>query len=68
MVPECVEGVSWAVYTRDEGFWKIKRVARNIAPWPDNAETTVLWTDQHSNLFSVLNSNWRDTLLRLIGY
>ncbi len=57
MLADCREGVSWAVYTRDEGFWKIKRVANNRAPWPDRADTKVLWTDQHSNLLALLNGN-----------
>lgn len=27
MVDDCDDGVSWALYTRDQAFWKIKRVA-----------------------------------------
>jgi spermidine synthase len=54
MVSDCSDGVSWALYTRDEGFWKIKRVAKNRAPWPDHAEHSVLWTDKNSNLLRVL--------------
>ncbi len=54
MVSDCADGVSWAVYTRDEGFWKIKRVANNRSPWPDRAEHSVLWTDKSSNLLKVL--------------
>ena len=54
MVRDCADGVSWAVYTRDEGFWQIKRVLRNRAPWPDRAETKVVWTDKSHNLFGLL--------------
>jgi SAM-dependent methyltransferase len=68
MVDDCVDGVSWAVYTRDEGFWNIKRVAKNRAPWPDRADTTVMWTDQYSNIFSVINSHFRDRMLGIFGF
>ena len=54
MASDCSDGVSWAVYTRDQGFWNIKRVARNRSPWPDGLETKVVWTDKSSNLFRVL--------------
>jgi hypothetical protein len=54
MARDCADGVSWAVYTRDQGFWDIKRVARNRSPWPDGLDTKVVWTDRSSNLFRVL--------------
>lgn len=67
MVDDCEDGVSWAVYTKDEGFWKIKRVAASRAPWPDGLQTKVLWTDQYSNLFGLLNGNLLKTFLGVFG-
>jgi hypothetical protein len=54
MVDDCDDGGSWALYTRDEGFWKIKRVAKNRSDWPDRSARTILWTDKNTNLLGVL--------------
>jgi hypothetical protein len=54
MVDDCADGISWALYTRDEGFWKIKRVAKNRADWGDHSERTIVWTDKNTNLLSVM--------------
>jgi SAM-dependent methyltransferase len=66
MVQECEGGVSWAIYTRDEGFWNVKRVAMNRSAWPDRGSHTVMWTDQYSNLFSVINSHFVDYIRRAL--
>ena len=57
---DCEGYVNWVAYTRDQGFWDSKRVERSRHPWPDRAETTVMWTDQYSNLFGVINTNFVD--------
>ena len=54
MVDDCDDGISWTLYTRDEGFWKIKRVARNCSDWPDRSDRTIVWTDKNTNLLSVM--------------
>jgi hypothetical protein len=54
MVEDCADGVSWTLYTRDEGFWKIKRVAKNRSDWKDHSERTIVWTDKNTNLLSVI--------------
>jgi hypothetical protein len=54
MVDDCGDGVSWTLYTRDEGFWKIKRVAKNRSDWPDHSARTIVWTDKNTNLLSVI--------------
>jgi hypothetical protein len=54
MVDGCDDGISWTLYTRDEGFWKIKRVAKNRSDWPDRSERTIVWTDKNTNLLSVM--------------
>ena len=57
-VDDCDDGVSWALYTRDKGFFDVPEVARARSPWPDNAATTILWTDNYSNLLDVIS--WGD--------
>jgi hypothetical protein len=54
MVDGCDGGISWALYTRDQGFWKIKRVAKNRSDWPDHSTRTIVWTDKNTNLLSVI--------------
>ncbi len=54
MIDGCEDGVSWTLYTRDAGFWKIKRVAKNRSDWRDHSTHTILWTDKTSNLLSVM--------------
>ncbi len=54
MLEECEFGISWVLYTRDDGFWKVKRVLKNRSDWPDHGENTLLWTDKSTNLLSVL--------------
>ena len=57
-VEDCDDGVSWALYTRDKGFFDVPQVARARSPWPDASTTTVLWTDNYSNLLDVID--WDD--------
>jgi hypothetical protein len=54
MVEGCDDGISWTLYTRDEGFWKVKRVAKNRSDWPDHSDRTIVWTDKNTNLLSVM--------------
>jgi hypothetical protein len=54
MIEGCEDGISWTLYTRDEGFWKIKRVAKNRSDWPDRSDQTIVWTDKNTNLLSVM--------------
>ena len=54
MVDDCADGISWTLYTRDGGFWKIKRVAKNRSDWKDHSERTIVWTDKNTNLLSVI--------------
>jgi hypothetical protein len=68
MVEDCIGGVSWAIYTRDEGFWNVKRVAMSRAPWPDRGSRTVMWTDQYSNIFSLINTQYLSYLFRRIRF
>jgi hypothetical protein len=51
---ECKDAVSWAVYTRDPGFWMVPEVAEALSPWRDRSKRTLLWTDQSNNLLSVI--------------
>ncbi len=54
MVDDCDDGVSWALYSRDADFWSAPEVKSSLAPWPDNSKRQIIWTDQRSNLFSVM--------------
>ena len=49
--------VSWALYSKDKGFWAAPDVAKAASPWRDGAQTKLLWTDASSNLMSIIN--WR---------
>ena len=52
---DCEDGVSWALYTRDQSFWTQPRVKEALSPWRDDGNSQLLWTDQSSNLMSILN-------------
>jgi hypothetical protein len=52
---DCDETVSWAIYTRDPGFFDAPGVSPGISPWRDGRETRLLWTDANSNLMSIIN-------------
>ena len=53
----CDNPVSWALYTKDDAFWKTPAVAKAISPWRDRGDSKLLWTDSSSNLMSIIN--WR---------
>lgn len=53
----CDDGVSWALYTRDNAFWNVPEIRASISPWRDKSDSTLLWTDASSNLMSIVN--WR---------
>ncbi len=56
LLPDCKqEAVSWAIYARSGAFFEDADVRRRISPWWDKKDTTLVWTDQTSNLFSILN-------------
>lgn len=55
---ECDDVVSWALYTKDQDFWRVPEVAKAMSPWRDNSDKKLIWTDANSNLFSVIK--WSD--------
>ncbi len=54
MVEGCDGGISWVLYTRDQDFWRVKRVAKNRSDWEDHSDKTIVWTDKNTNLLSVM--------------
>ncbi len=52
---DCDGAVSWALYTRDAGFFAAPGVAPGVSPWRDRRDTRLVWTDANANLFSVIN-------------
>lgn len=52
---DCGDGVSWALYTRDNAFWNVPDIRAATSPWRDKSESTLLWTDASSNLMSIVN-------------
>src|SRR5262249_40491279 len=53
----CDYAYSWALFTKDLGFYRSPAVRRAIAHWPDNARSELVWTDASSNLLSITNWN-----------
>ena len=53
----CERALSWALYSRDKGFFRERAVRRAIAKWPDGGSLELVWTDKDSNLLSIIN--WR---------
>jgi hypothetical protein len=53
----CPSPISWAIYARDKGFLGARMVRKAISPWRDNGKSELVWTDQDSNLMSILNWN-----------
>ena len=51
----CVAPISWAVYTRDKAFFTSRMVRRAVSPWRDDGKSELVWTDQDSNLISIIN-------------
>jgi len=44
----------WVAVTNNRAFLDSPDVAKNVAPWPEGAREPVLWTDDYSNLYSLL--------------
>jgi hypothetical protein len=51
----CQAPISWAVYTRDPEFFNAPIVRKAVSPWRDNGKSVLVWTDQDSNLMSIIN-------------
>ena len=51
----CLAPISWAVYTRDPEFFNAPVVRKAISPWRDDGKSLLTWTDQDSNLMSIIN-------------
>ena len=64
MVDDCDDSVDWVLYTRDEAFWKIKRVAKNRSDWSDHSDRKVVWTDKNTNLLSVIT--WKSASAKVL--
>ncbi|MCZ6858765.1 MAG: fused MFS/spermidine synthase [Alphaproteobacteria bacterium] len=47
----------WVLVTSNKKFLSDQRVIRHITPWEDSAPEAILWTDDYSNLASVLSSD-----------
>ena len=50
----CDDPISWALYTRDKGFWEVPEVKAAMSPWRDGSQSRLLWTDRNSNLMSIV--------------
>ncbi|MBN9435808.1 fused MFS/spermidine synthase [Bosea sp. (in: a-proteobacteria)] len=50
----CEDPISWALYTRDKGFWEVPEVKAAMSPWRDGSQSRLLWTDRNSNLMSIV--------------
>lgn len=53
-VEGCDDPISWALYTRDKGFWQVPEVKAALSPWRDRSDAKLLWTDRDSNLMSII--------------
>jgi hypothetical protein len=51
----CQAPISWAVYTRDPDFFGAPIVRKAVSPWRDKGKSELVWTDQDSNLMSIVN-------------
>jgi hypothetical protein len=52
---DCVGPISWALYSRDASFFEAPVVRRAISPWRDRSNSELVWTDNDSNLMSIIN-------------
>jgi hypothetical protein len=53
----CQAPISWAIYTRDKAFFTSRIVRKAVSPWRDDGKSELVWTDQDSNLMSIMNWN-----------
>lgn len=51
----CNAPISWAIYTRDKAFFTSRMVRKAVSPWRDDGKSELVWTDQDSNLISIIN-------------
>ena len=51
----CQRPISWAIYTRDPEFFSAPAVRKAVSPWRDDGKSLLVWTDQDSNLMSIIN-------------
>jgi len=59
---------SWILITSNKKFLNDDRLKETITPWENGTPETILWTDDYSNLVSVLsesNTNLLFTFFRL---
>lgn len=49
-----VNDAEWVVIADDEEFFKHPEVAQQVVSWPETTRSTTIWTDDYSNLLSVL--------------
>jgi len=54
---DCRYAISWALYSRDKAFFETREVRRSISRWRDRGKSELVWTDEDSNLMSIIN--WR---------
>jgi hypothetical protein len=54
---ECAFPVSWALYTKDKTFFEQRPVRKMVSLWRDRGKSELVWTDQDSNLMSIINWN-----------
>jgi hypothetical protein len=52
---ECAFPVSWALYTKDKAFFDQRPVRKMVSLWRDRGKSELVWTDQDSNLMSIIN-------------
>jgi hypothetical protein len=52
---DCEDASSWALYSRDHTLWEVPEVKEGISDWRDNSDTRLVWTDNNSNLMSIIN-------------
>jgi len=50
-----VDSSDWILVTKNRLFLDSAEVQALVTPWPQNARSPVLWTDDYSNLLSVLS-------------
>jgi hypothetical protein len=50
----CQAPISWALYTRDPDFFGAPVVRKAVSPWRDDGKSVLVWTDQDSNLMSII--------------
>jgi hypothetical protein len=55
---ECASPVSWALYTKDKAFFEQRPVRKMVSLWRDKGKSELVWTDQDSNLMSIVNWNY----------